>query len=270
MKVLKLFACIAIGLYLGALIFFYISQRSLLYFPSHSSIPLQEAHANDAFRNFPVRTQDGITLNAWYAQATTQQCTIVFFHGNGDSLFSAEHVGDPYIAAGYGFLLAEYRGYSGLPGSPTEQGLYADARAYLRQLNALAVSSQTIILFGQSLGTGVATQMAQEFPVAGVMLLAPYLSIPRLARINFPFFPSEYLAKDRFENFRKMKDIHAPVLIVNGSNDQVVPPSDGQELYDLSNEPREFHSLPNRGHNDTFEDFAPLAIEWMSRQCARK
>jgi fermentation-respiration switch protein FrsA (DUF1100 family) len=268
-KVLKISLAIAVGLYLVALIVFFVSQRSLLYFPSHSSIPLSEANANSAFRNFSAQSHDGIALNAWYAPATTRQFTIVFFHGNADSLFTAEHVGDPYIAAGYGFLLAEYRGYSGLRGSPTEAGLYSDGRAYIRQLIAQGVPSQNIILFGHSLGTGVATQMAKEFHVAGVMLLAPYLSIPKLAQRDFPFFPSEYLALDRFENYKKMKNIHVPVLIVNGSEDQVVPPSHGNKLYEMANEPREFHSIPNRGHNDAFDDFAPLAIGWMSRECPK-
>lgn len=109
-----------------------------------------------------------------------------------------------------------------------------------------------MILFGHSLGTGVAAQMAEEFHVAGLMLLAPYLSIPKLAQRDFPFFPSQYLALDRFENFKKMKGIHVPVLIANGTDDQVVPPSHGEKLYDVANEPREFHSYPNRGHNDLF------------------
>ncbi len=265
MKVLKISVSIAAGLYLIALLVFYLSQRSLLYFPNHSSISLAEAHANSAFTDFSAQTQDGIALKAWYAPATAKRFTIVFFHGNADSLFTAEHIGDPYIGAGYGFLLTEYRGYSGLRGSPTEAGLYLDGRAYLRQLIAQGVQSQDIILFAHSLGTGVATQMAEEFHVAGVMLLAPYLSVPKLAQQDFPFFPSEYLALDRFENSRKMRNIHVPVLIVNGAADQVVPPSHGKKLYDLANEPREFHSLPDRGHNDAFEEFAPLALDWMSR-----
>ena len=264
-RVLTISSLIAASLYVVALIVFYISQRSLLYFPTHSSISLSEAHANSRFRYFSAHTQDGITLDAWYAPATSRKLTIVFFHGNADSLFTAGHVGDPFIAAGYGFLLTEYRGYSGLRGSPTEAGLYMDGRAYIQQLIAQGVQSQNIILLAHSLGTGVATQMAEEFHVAGLVLLAPYLSIPKLAQRDFPFFPSQYLALDRFDNFRKIKNIHVPVLIVNGALDEVVPPSHGEKLYELANEPKEFHSLPNRGHNDAFNDFAPLALDWMTR-----
>jgi hypothetical protein len=174
MKALKILLGIVAAFYLLALIAFFTFQRSLLYFPTHSSVPLSEAGANQVMREFSVKTEDGINLTAWYAPATSKPFTIVFFHGNGDSLAAAAHTADPYIAAGYGFLLTEYRGYSGLPGKPTEAGLYADARAYMRGLIARGVNSEQIVLYGHSLGTGVATRMAEEFHVGGLMLLAPY------------------------------------------------------------------------------------------------
>lgn len=264
MKILKVLGVLA-GLYLLALLGFFTFQRSFLYFPSHDHISISEAHANRAFKNFSVRTEDGLDLTAWYAPTTNKTFTIVFFHGNGDSLFTASPAADPYIAAGYGFLLAEYRGYSGLPGKPTEAGLYADARAYIKGLMAQGVKSENIILFGHSLGTGVAVQMAEEFHVGGVMLLAPYLSIAEMAQERFPYFPAKYIALDRYENDKKIKNLHAPVLIVNGARDEVIPPSEGRELYKMANEPRKFYSLPGRGHNDCFNDFAVIGLEWIKR-----
>jgi fermentation-respiration switch protein FrsA (DUF1100 family) len=151
-----------------------------------------------------------------------------------------------------------------MPGRPTESGLYNDGRAYIQGLIARGIASKNIILFGHSLGTGVAVQMAQEFNVRGVMLLAPFLSIPKLASVHFPLFPS-FLALDRFDNERKISRIHSPLLIVNGDHDQVVPPSHGGKLYELANQPKEFHSLINRGHNDAFDQFAPLSIDWIAR-----
>jgi hypothetical protein len=264
MKILKVLGVLA-GIYLLALLGFFALQRSFLYFPSQDHVSISEAHANRAFKNFSVRTEDGLDLTAWYAPATSKTFTFVFFHGNGDCLFTASPVADPYIASGYGFLLAEYRGYSGLPGSPTETGLYADARAYIKGLMAQGVKSENIILFGHSLGTGVAVQMAGEFRVGGVMLLAPYLSIAEMAQRNFPYFPAKYIALDRYANDKKMKDIHAPVLIVNGARDELIPPAQGKQLYDLANEPREFHSIPGRGHNDCFDDFAIIGLNWVKR-----
>jgi hypothetical protein len=262
-RVLKLFIAFAVVLYLLCLAVFFATQRKLLYYPSHFYTALADAHVNPAFREISVRTQDGTELKAWYAPASTKQFTIVFFHGNADSLRSAAQIADPYIAAGYGFLLTEYRGYSGLPGSPTEIGLYDDARAWLQYLIVRGIESRRIILYGHSLGTGVAVQMASEFRVGGLMLLAPYLSIPKMAQVDFPFFPSTLLALDRFDNEKKVPNIHVPLLVVNGSSDQVIPASQGKKLYSLANEPKEFRSLPDRGHNDAFDEFAPLSLKWM-------
>jgi fermentation-respiration switch protein FrsA (DUF1100 family) len=226
---------------------------------------LSEAHTNPAFQEISARTADGIDLKAWYAPATSKTFTLVFFHGNGDSLYSASAVADPYIRSGYGFLVAEYRGYSGLPGKPTEAGLYADARTYLYALRARGVKSENIILFGHSLGTGVATQIAGEFQVRGLILLAPFLSVGEMAQHEYPIFPAKLIVLDRFENDKKMGRIYAPLLIINGSEDQLIPPSQGKQLYELANKPRQFNSLPHHGHNDLFDDAAPLILDWIDR-----
>ena len=267
MRKLKRLSVFVAVLYLSVLVFFFFDQRNLLYYPTHTYTPLAEAYANHAFQEIFVKTEDGIPLKAWYAPAAAKPCTIVFFHGNGDSLLTAAQVADPYVSAGYGFLLAEYRGYSGLPGAPTETGLYQDARADLRDLMARGVEEKHIILFGHSLGTGVAVEMATEFHAGGAMLLAPYLSIPKAAQAHYPFLPATLLALDRFDSEKKIGSVHAPLLIVNGVRDDVIPPSEGIKLYSLANEPKEFHSLPNRGHNDAFDDFSALSVDWLERVC---
>ena len=268
MRILKVLFGLAVVIYLIAVVALFILQRKFLYFPSHVYVPLNEAVVNPAFRELPVRTEDNLDLKGWYALATTKPFTIVFFHGTGDNLYRAAHIADPYIVAGYGFLVTEYRGYSGLPGKPTEFGLYADGRAYLQALEAQGVKPENIILFGHSLGTGVATQLATESHVGGLMLLAPYLSMTKMAQLHFPFFPWELIARDRYENFKKISSVHAPLLIVNGAQDEVIPSSQGKDLYNLANDPRQFHSIPNRGHNDAFDDFAPLSIDWLNKIAA--
>lgn len=257
-------------LYLLLTVSLFFTQRSLLYYPSHVYVPLAEADANKAFQEISVKTEDGIDLKAWYAPATTRTCTIVFFHGNADSLHTAAQIADPYISAGYGFLVAEYRGYSGLPGEPTENGLYADGRAYIAELMRRGVDMQQIILMGHSLGTGVAVEMARENPVGGLMLLAPYVSMPKVAQAHYSIFPVGILVRDRFDNAKKIGSIHTPVLIANGAMDEVVPPEQGRAVYDLANEPKELRTFPDRGHNDLFGDFTPLSLDWLGRVCAGK
>ncbi|HEX8713058.1 MAG TPA: alpha/beta hydrolase [Terracidiphilus sp.] len=262
---MKLILALAAGSYLLLLAAFFVTQRRFLYYPSHRWVPLGEAHANRAFKEISLTTEDGIELKAWYAPATSKHLTIVFFHGNADCLYTAAEVADPYIAAGYGFLLAEYRGYSGLAGAPSEAGIYKDGRAYMQWLAAHGVGSGSVVLFGHSLGTGVAVEMAREFPVRGVMLLAPYLSIAKLAQIHFPFFPARYIALDRFQNDEKIGELHEPVLIVNGAEDRVIPPVQGQRLFALANAPKEYRSLPDRGHNDGFDEFGAVSLEWLEQ-----
>lgn len=118
MKILRNALFVIVGMYLMNLGAFFVFQRSLLYFPDRNYVSLTQAHANPAFKEFPVKTEDGLALKAWYAPASGKRFTFVFFHGNADSLESASSVADPYIAAGYGFLVAEYRGYSGMPATP--------------------------------------------------------------------------------------------------------------------------------------------------------
>jgi fermentation-respiration switch protein FrsA (DUF1100 family) len=264
-RVLKIATIVAIVSLLLLVAALYVTQRSLLYFPTRTYISLSQAHANAAFQEIPVTTADRINLKAWYAPATSKPLTIVFFHGNGDSLYGAALVAEPYIQRGYGFLAVEYRGYSGLPGRPTEAGLYDDGRACIHALIARGVATSNMVLYGHSLGTGVAIQMAREFNAGGLMLLAPYLSIPSLAQVHYPFLPATLLVRDRFANEQKISAIHTPVLIASGAQDDLIPPTQGQKLFSLANEPKEYHMIPGRGHNDSFDDFAPLSMQWISR-----
>jgi len=241
-------------------------QRSLLYFPSHIYLTAREALADPALREFPVRTADGIALKGWYAPATTKPLTLVYFHGNGDDLASAAPIAAIYIRAGYGVLIAEYRGYSGLPGAPTETGLYADARAYVNGLIASDVNPRDVVLFGRSLGTGVAAQMATEFHAGGMILLSPYRSIPEVAKSHFWFLPVDLLMKDRFDTAAKIKSIAVPLLIANGGQDGVIPPAQGRDLFAMANEPKQFYFSASAGHNDMFDyGFGAASVEWLDR-----
>jgi len=258
-------------LYAGIVAWIYSIQRSLLYFPSHTYLSPREALADPALKELPLTTADGLALKGWYAPATTKPLTLVYFHGNGDDLESSAPVARIYVRAGYGVLIAEYRGYSGLPGAPTEAGLYHDARAYLKALVAAGVDPRGIVLFGRSLGTGVAAQMATEFPVGGLILLSPYRSIPEVAKATFWFLPVDLLMKDRFETVRKIGAIRVPLLIANGEQDQVIPAVQGRDLFALAKEPKAFFSAPNAGHNEMFDSgFAAASLNWLDRLSATK
>lgn len=266
MHFLKILAVVAVVAYLLVVVVFFTTQRRLIYYPTHRYTPPGEVAGADAFREIAYRTGDGIDLKAWYAPATTRALTIVFFHGNADNLAADVPVAAPYLHAGYGFVLAEYRGYSGMAGTPSESALYRDAGALLRRLAADGVDAGHMVLFGHSLGTGVAVEMAAEFHPRGLMLLAPYLSLPKVGQPELPFLPVSLLALDRFDNEKKIASVHVPVLIANGAADEVIPPLHGKRLAGLANEPKEFDSIAGCGHNDAFDEFATLSLNWMSRR----
>jgi fermentation-respiration switch protein FrsA (DUF1100 family) len=258
-------------IYLSALIGTFIFQRNFLYFPSPIYMTPREAQAPSAFQEITFTTEDGLALKSWYAPATSKPLTLVFFHGNGDTLRTVAPIAAPFINAGYGFLLTEYRGYSGLPGKPTEEGLYADARANIHQLILQGIDPHHIILFGYSLGTGVAVQMATEFPVGGVILAAPYTSMADMAQVRFPIFPARYMVLDRFDNEKKIAGLTMPLLMGNGGRDAVVPPAQGQKLFAEAQAPKQFYVDPNAGHTDLFTaNFYTSALQWLDQQSKNK
>lgn len=251
--------------YLLTLAGIYVFQRHFLFFPSATYETPQAAHANPRFSEMDVTTEDGLKLKAWYAPPTTKKETIVFFHGNATYLSSAAPWAAPYLAAGYGFYIVEYRGYSGMPGAPSETGLYADASAAINALKARGVSEDNMIFWGHSLGTGVAVQMARVFHPRGLILLAPFLSISDMAQVRFPYFPVKYLTRDRFDSSAKIKDLHVPLLLANGGLDRVVPVAQGRALYALANEPKQYYFDPQGAHSDMFDrGFDKIVMEWMA------
>lgn len=250
--------------YLLSLGVLFVMQRSLL-FPAHGvyMTPV-EAGAPVIMREIDIPTDDGLTLKAWVTPATSRRHTILMFHGNGDTMASFLGVAEPFMAAGYGVMLAEYRGYFGMPGSPSEAWLYADARAYLHTLAALGVAPQQTVLMGHSLGTGVVTRMAQEFSVAGLILSAPYTSIMDIAAEKYPIFPVHQLMRDRLENIEGVKNIHAPLLILHGDQDQLIPVSYGETVFAAALEPKTLKILQGAGHNNLLAfGFADAALAWL-------
>lgn len=266
-KVWKKYIALVVLIYGLALGFVFTFQRSFLYFPNDSYLTPKEAGKEHLFEELDVTTEDGINLKGWYSPSTTKKQTLVLFHGNADSIRKLSFVADTYRQAGYGFLVTEYRGFSDFEGKPTEQGIYADARAFVKALLAKGIDPKNLILFGHSLGTGVATQMALEFKESGgLMLLAPFLSIPDMAQKRFPIFPVRYMVWDKFANNEKLPQLYMPLLIVHGDGDIVIPFSQGKALFDLANDPKEFHRVPEGGHNSLFiVPFAEISLAWLGK-----
>ncbi len=245
---LAAYVAVVAGLFMG--------QRQMVFVPDTRRVMPAESGVGD-MDIVHVETSDGLVLEGWYKPADASHPTLIFFHGNAGNLYGRGIEARRFMDEGYGFLLAEYRGYGGNPGHPAEQGLYNDARAYIDWLIAHGVPQNKIVLSGQSLGTGVAVKMAVEYPHAAALILSsPYTSLPDVAAGTYFFVPVRLLMLDRFDSFALIRKITMPVLILHGEKDRVVPFALGKALYDAAPPPKEFAIYPEGTHYNLYDNGA--------------
>jgi uncharacterized protein len=194
-------------------------------------------------------TPDGERVIAWHVPPRGDQPVILYFHGNGGSLRGRVERFRALTADGSGLVALSYRGYGGSSGRPSESGLLADAGA--AYAFALArYPADRIVLWGESLGTGVAVALAADKPVARVILESPFTSAVDIAARRYWFVPVRWLMKDQFRSDLRVGKVAAPVLVLHGERDAVVPIALGERLYALINAPKRFVRFPGAGHND--------------------
>jgi fermentation-respiration switch protein FrsA (DUF1100 family) len=253
--------------YLALLAGLFFTQRSLLYFPDRTR-PDRATIGVEGLREVEIATEDGLRLLAWYKPpGRADGLVLVYFHGNGGNLaYRADHI-RRFAGAGLGLLFPEYRGYGGNLGSPSEEGIFADGRAALTFLRGEAIPPERTVLYGESLGTGVAVRLASEQRVAAVLLESPYASMTAVAQGHYPYVPVRLLLKDRFDSLSRIAAIQAPLLVMQGLRDTVVPPESGQALFDAAAEPKELWTAPEGGHNDLIlHGSAEAAIDFLRRR----
>ncbi|GAB2178238.1 alpha/beta hydrolase [Dongia sp. agr-C8] len=198
-----------------------------------------------------LQTADGLDLRSWYFRAARiDMPTVLFFHGNAGDIGNHLPFAKFLIDAGYGLLALEYRGYGGNPGSPSERGLVEDGRAAYAFLNTQGIPDSSIVLFGESLGTGVAVQLAAEHPVKAVILRSPYTSIAEVAAIQLPYLGARWLVRDRFDSLAKIGLNKAPLFVFHGSDDTLIPIALGRALFAAASEPKTWLTIDGAGHND--------------------
>jgi uncharacterized protein len=229
----------------------YFGQRRIMYFPASYLPEPREAGLLTA-ETVTLATADGLVLKSWYVPAkdTGKLSTIVYFHGNAGNIAGRTFRVRQYIDAGYGILMVEYRGYGGNPGKPTETGLYEDGRAAMAFLQKRGVPAAETVLFGESLGSGVAVQMASEFKTGALVLEAPFTSAEDVAAAVYWFLPVRFLMRDRFRSLDKITGIHTPLLVLHGEHDRTIPVSHGRRMLEAANAPKRGTFFDHGGHND--------------------
>ena len=172
----------------------------------------------------------------------------MIFHGNAGDLSNRIYKLNELNKLDINILLISWRGFSGNKGSPSERNLYKDAEASIKWLNDKNVKNNQIILYGESLGTGVAVEMAKKNHFNSIILESPFTSIENSAKIYYPYLPVKFLLKDRYDSFSKIKMINSPILIMHGEKDDVIPFSMGKKLFEKANHPKHSYFTSNDDH----------------------
>ncbi len=236
------------------------SQRRLMYHPDNDPPILADAGVPD-MAAVTLKTADGLDLLAWHRAPTREGApSLIYFHGNAGHIGHRGHKVRPYLDAGYGVLLVSWRGYGGNPGSPTEDGFYNDARAALDFLAGQGVAAERMVLYGESIGSGPAVQLATESDIGALVLEAPFTSAADLAQHLYWYLPARYMVLDRFDSISKITAIDAPLFIVHGERDRIVPADMGRSLLAAAKEPKDARFFAGAGHNDLYDYGAADAV----------
>ena len=240
MNYFTLILLILAAVYFFILISTYLFQRNLLYHPAENNYFGDKLTVS--IKQVKIKTRDNIELISWYhSKNLNDYKTILFLHGNAGSLENRIHKINHFRDMNVNFLLVSWRGFSGNEGKPTEKGLYQDAESAVAWLKSKGVNENDIIIYGESLGTGIATEIAQNKNFGGIILESPFTSMVDAGKDKYPYLPVRLLLKDKYESNKKIKNINSPILIMHGKVDNIVPFHMGKKMYELANEPKYYY-----------------------------
>ncbi|MCK5296927.1 MAG: alpha/beta hydrolase [Alphaproteobacteria bacterium] len=260
MEVVKFF----VFAYVCTCLLMYVFQRSFMYYPKNTLGSCSEAGVPD-MHEVKLLTKDGLELVSWYGKAKNNRPTIAFFYGNAGNIAGVAYKARIFMDAGYGMLLVGYRGYGGNEGSPTEEGLIADAFAAADFLEKEQV--EKVVYYGESLGSGVAVALAVEKAPVAIILEAPFSSALDVAKIGYWYLPTSFLMKDKFDSVARIKNVKAPLLLIHGESDKTIPVALGRKLLEAANEPKKGIFIPNAHHANLYDFGAHKKIlEWLSKE----
>lgn len=256
MTVLKWLIVFAAVGYASVVAAMYVAQRSFIYpiptklrtTPMAAGFALAEEHV--------LTTTDGERVIIWHVAPRSDHSVVIYFPGNGDTLAGSSARFEEITSDGTGLVALSYRGYAGSSGQPSEQGLLQDAAAAYA-FTASLYDRRRIVLWGFSLGSGVAVALAAEHAVGGLILEAPYTSIADIAAQAFQWLPARYLIRDTFHSDARIAAVNAPLLVMHGGRDGTIPIAYGERLFALARQPKQFVRFDEGGH-DNLEQFGAI------------
>ncbi len=247
LKGLGLLAGLALLVHFGT----HALQQRLLYAPDTRRTPPDEVGLISVEERELVM-RDGTRVITWWGAAQPGRPTLLYFHGNGGSLTTRSERIRKYMAHGYGVVMMTYRGFGGSGGRPSEEANVSDALDVYEAVRASGIPAAAIVVYGESLGSGVAVQLAAQKEVGSLILDAPYTSIVDLAALHYPHLPARWLMTDRYETLKVAGKVTAPALIVHGEADDIIPVSMSAAVADALGGPVKRATFPGAGHSDHY------------------
>ena len=238
-------------IYLLIVLFITFYQRKLLYHPGENNY-LDQNTLNHKIEKVYIPSDE--KLIGWYFEKNRNFKTLLFFHGNAGKIDNRIYKLNEFSKMNINYLIFGYRGFSGNSGKPNEEGLYKDAKAAKLWLNNRNISDEQLILYGESLGTAIAINLAKENKFAGIILESPFTSMTELAKKYYPYLPVNLILKDKFDSIKKINLIESPILIMHGKQDKIVPFNMGLKIYNSSNNPKFNYFNDNDDHMMEFDE----------------
>ena len=244
---------VIVGIYLLLSIFLYFRQGSMLFLPDMPSREVVQtpAAAGMDYEDLQLETEDGETLQGWFVPAAEDtERTVLIFHGNAGNISHRLDTLRIWHRLGFNSLIIDYRGYGESSGSPSEPGLYTDARtAWQHLVESRGIAAGEIILFGRSLGGAVAARLATEVEPAALIVESSFTSVPDAAADIYWWLPVRWLSRFEFATKEYVQAVDCPVLVVHSRDDEIIPFSHGRAIFEAASEPKQFIELRG-GHNE--------------------
>lgn len=254
---------VVIGLYLIVLLFVYAMQEKMLFFPTEA-IEATPAEIGLHYTDVYFTTEDGIKLHGWYIPCEKVTATLIFCHGNGGNISHRLNSIEQFHTLSLSVFIFDYRGYGQSEGTLSEDGTYKDAAAAWKYVTEeQKTPPERIIVFGRSLGGGIASWLAANRPAKALILESTFTSIPDIAAIHYPFIPVKWLTKYHYNSQERVADLTIPKLFIHSPGDEIVPYKLGGKLYQSAAEPKRFVKLSG-SHNEGFTESHDVYMRGLS------
>jgi uncharacterized protein len=243
-------------IYLTIVALVWVFQDRLLYLPNMPTRSLEATPAEWGweYEAVDLTAEDGTRLHAWWIPAPDARASLIFFHGNAGNISHRMASLEIFRDLGLNVLILDYRGYGESEGRPSEPGLRQDARAAWQHVREeRGVPAESIVLFGRSLGSAVASELAREYSPGALILESPFRSVPEMAQAVYPFLPARWLARMDYDNEAYVRDVTGPTLVIHSRDDEIIPYNQGQAVYEAAAGPKKLLTLRG-GHNTGFLD----------------